>query len=323
MLRCWRVHAPLSHGDPINPVNAMTAGLESSVPSLIDKPPFHFELILEMPGDTTRTYNQYGQDAPKVTLDISDADVHRRTGFKTKDHLLTYIIVVCNGDILKITRRRTVLTWFEEWCAHFEFKWGRTWSREIELQVEYGPQMKYMRQTVDGKYSLEVSARDRWPTYVTHEEDCKLRKSKWDEKYGKFEDEKSLRVVMWDMTNISAVAFSDPNANRITYSVYYAMNCFKGGVFVQLCGWMGTAPLWTGAVSDTDYNKRAGYMQEQEVYAKDDLVMVNGVPGYRAFLNIYDKGYRAKLVAHRQGEQLVLQPDFAESDRRFNRSQTL
>ena len=121
----------------------------------------------------------------------------------------------------------------------------------------------------------------------------------------------------------SAVAFSDPNANRITYSVYYAMNCFKGGVFVQLCGWLGTAPLWPGAVSDTDYNKRAGYLQEQEVYAKDDLVMVNGVPGYRAFLNIYDKGYQAKLVAHRQGEQLVLQPDFAESDRRFNRSQTL
>ena len=47
--------------------------------------------------------------------------------------------------------------------------------------------------------------------------------------------------------------------------------------------------------TDTDYNKRAGYLQEQEVYAKDDLVI----------------------------EQLVLQPDFAESERRFNRSQTL
>ena len=80
------------------------------------------------------------------------------------------------------------------------------------------------------------------------------------------------------------------------------MNCFKGGVFVQLCGWMGTAPLWTGAVSDTDYNKRAGYLQEQKQFAK---------------------GYRAKLVAHREGGQLVLQPDFAESDKRFSSSQTL
>ena len=101
------------------------------------------------------------------------------------------------------------------------------------------------------------------------------------------------------------------------------MNCFKGGVFVQLCGWMGTAPLWTGAVSDTDYNKRAGYLQEQKQYAQDDLIEVRGVKGYRAFLNIYDKGYRAKLVAHREGEQLVLQSDFAKSNKRFCTSQTL
>ena len=64
-----------------------------------------------------------------------------------------------------------------------------------------------------------------------------------------------VRVVMWDMTNIPAYAFSDADLNRFTYSVYYAMNCFKGGIFVQLCGWMGTAHLWVGAVSDTDYNK--------------------------------------------------------------------
>ena len=91
------------------------------------------------------------------------------------------------------------------------------------------------------------------------------------------------------------------------------MNSFKSGVFVQLCGWMGTAPLWTGAVSDTDYNKRAGYLQEQKQFANDDLIEVRGRMGHRVFLNICDKGYRAKLVAHREGGQLVLQPDFAES----------
>lgn len=79
------------------------------------------------------------------------------------------------------------------------------------------------------------------------------------------------------------------------------------------------APLWTGAVSDTDYNKRAGYLEEQDKFAKDDMVSGKHVP----FLNIYDKGYRAKLVAHRAGRQRVVQPDFAESDKRFNRNQTL
>ena len=71
---------------------------------------------------------------------------------------------------------------------------------------------------------------------------------------------------MWDMTNIHAYAFSDADFNRMTYSKFYAENCFKGGVFIQLCGWLGTANLWTGAVSDTDYNKRAGYLQEQEQF---------------------------------------------------------
>ena len=40
------------------------------------------------------------------------------------------------------------------------------------------------------------------------------------------------RVVMWDMTNIPAYAFSDADLNRFTYSIYYDMNCFKGGIFV-------------------------------------------------------------------------------------------
>ena len=318
----WEVAEGSEH-NPINPVNAVAAGLEPFLPTLTDKLPFSFELKSTLPGDGKTTPRQHSQNAPKVTLDVSDAEVHRRTGFSTKEHLLSYIFVVCNGDIAKIMKRSTVLTWFEEWFAHFEYKWGRTVSREIDLKAAWGPHDKWIMEMIDHKFRLEVHARNMWPTYVSHEEDCKLRKSKWDEKYGKFEDEESLRVVMWDMTNIPACAFSDPNMNRITYSVYYAMNCFKGGVFVQLCGWMGTAPLWTGAVSDTDYNKRAGYIKEQHQFAKDDLVMINGVRGYRAFLNIYDKGYRAKLVAHREGEQLVLQPDFAESDRRFNRTQTL
>ena len=52
-----------------------------------------------------------------------------------------------------------------------------------------------------------------------------------------------------------------------------------------LCGWIATADLWTGAVSDTDYNKRAGYLQEQEEFQRKDLV--NGVPV--PFTIIYDK----------------------------------
>ena len=83
---------------------------------------------------------------------------------------------------------------------------------------------------------------------------------------------------MWDMTNIPAYGFSYADFNRMTYSKYYAMNCFKGGIFCQLCGWIGTADLWTGAVSDTDYNRRAGYIQEQEQFQNNDLVNDGVIP---------------------------------------------
>ena len=115
---------------------------------------------------------------------------------------------------------------------------------------------------------------------------------------------------MRDMTNIPAYAFTDADLNRITYSKYYAMNCFKGGIGVQLCGWILTAVLWTGAVSDTDYNKRAGYLQEQEEFQKNDLVerKQDGMSVFHLipFTNIYDKGYRAKMVAFQTSKQLVV-----------------
>ena len=86
---------------------------------------------------------------------------------------------------------------------------------------------------------------------------------------------------------------------------------------------MGAAHLWVGAVSDTDYNKRAGYMEEQEQFAEGDSVLINGVLTLLSFLNINDKGYHAKADDHRAGKQLVHQPAFAESDKHFNRIQIL
>jgi hypothetical protein len=159
--------------------------------------------------------------------------------------------------------------------------------------------------------------------YVSHEEDIALRKPKWSDKYPR-----GQRVVMWDMTNIEAYGFSDTDLSRLTYSKYYNQNCFKGGVFVQLCGWIGTAALWPGAVSDSDYNRREGYLKRQEAFANHDLVELeagSGIYEVLPFTNIYDKGYRAKAVAWKTGRQHVLQPDedWAESDKQFKRSQTL
>ena len=126
-----------------------------------------------------------------------------------------------------------------------------------------------------------------------------MRRTKWNVKYI------GVRVVMRDMTNIPAFGFTNADCNQITCSQYYN----------QICGWIGTYDLWSGAVSDTDYNKRAGYLKIQKQYTEIDLVDSKLVP----FTNIYDKGYPARCIAWKEGQQLVLQPEWAESDKRFNR----
>lgn len=103
-----------------------------------------------------------------------------------------------------------------------------------------------MQHLFKSKYKTERTTDDNWLRYATSEEDCKLCKPKWDAKYGGLNSKDPARVVMWGMTNIPVYAFSDADLNRFTYSVYYAMNRLKGGIFVQLCGWMGAAHLWLG-----------------------------------------------------------------------------
>lgn len=69
-------------------------------------------------------YTMNTSSEPKVDLTIDDDEVKRRTGFLSRDIMLIYIFIVCNGDVNVILSRSTSLTWFEEWFAHLEYKWG-------------------------------------------------------------------------------------------------------------------------------------------------------------------------------------------------------
>lgn len=295
---------------PINPVVKRVAGIDVHEDFTLDHESF---VSTPLPSQKKRKYNVNTDRVPVVTTNTPDDEVKRRTGFQTMNHLLFYIFIACNGVHERIVARDTVLTWFEEWFFHFEYKWGRTIMRLLDAKSIYRPDERYLRKVIVRKYAIERHAKLIWPMYASYAEDCEMRRTKWNVKYV------GVRVVMWDMTNIPAFGFTDADCNRITYSRYYNQNCFNGGVFAQLCGWIGTYDLWTGAVSDTDYNKRAGYLKIQKQYAENDLVNSKLVP----FTNIYDKGYRARCIAWKEGHQLVLQPEWAESDKRFNRQQTL
>ena len=165
----------------------------------------------------------------------------------------------------------------------------------------------------DQKAALEVAALQSWPRFASFEEDAALRKN---DKWSRYDGQ---RLIMWDMTNVSAPAFTDAKLQRTTYSEYYAENCFKGGVFCQMSGWIGNDDLWGGGVSDSHYNQHAGYLNDQEEFQKLDIVEGRVVP----FVNVLDRGYRGKLAAWNQGRQLALQPPSSKSDQRFKGRETV
>ena len=229
-------------------------------------------------------------------MDSDADDVKRRTGFQLLKHLLAYIILVCNGDHDKMTEKTSTLTWLEECFFAFEYLWGRTCIRWWDSEKIY----KINRSTTQIifliKLDLIKSCQQSWPRYATYLEEVILMKEKWREKY------KDVRLVMWDDTNVNfAFKPGDADAQCLTYSMYYSGNCAKGGVFLQLCGWMGVEHLWVGDTSDLYYQEHTQIFEKQEEFVRNDLV--DGL--YIVFTNMLDKGYCVNLPAWRAGRQQI------------------
>ena len=139
-------------------------------------------------------------------------------------------------------------------------------------------------------------------------------KEKWGEKY------KGVRVIMWDNTNVYfGFQPGGTDEQRLTYSMYYAGNCAKGGVFLQLCGLTGVEHLWVGATRDSHYHKHKDIFRKQHHFAIEDKVDRKHI----LFTNIFDKGYMVNLPAYRAGRQQVIQPIFTKSDQKFTGKETI
>ena len=251
-----------------------------------------------------------------IPQSLLSSEIKRRTGFVSEEAMLRFIIIVCNADLTLL--EETIfneLTWFEEWFLFFEILWLRSHTRwEDTAKIYQSHQTHILRQTFDSKCQIVLACRSSWPNYAYHHEDLHLRKAKWKNKYGE------KRIVQWDDTNVP-FTFKPSRADnqRLTYSSYYGMNCAKGGVFLQLCGWLGVEQLWVGATSDSHYQKENKIFEKQKEFAEKDLYKGKIYPHH----NVFDKGYRLTLEAHRMGEQECIQPIFAKSDRRFNGDETL
>jgi hypothetical protein len=246
-----------------------------------------------------------------INLFLPSKHVKRRTGFPDMFALLRFVLIACNGNIDLVRTRISTITWLEEWFLFFEWTWGRSFTRLEDAEEKYSFNEKSARRVIQQKRSIILLSRQCWPFFATHEEDKLLRAERWKDRYS------DKRIVFWDNTNINIPTPSDASLNRRTYSSYYGGNVGKGGVFVQLCGWLGTWSLWTGAVSDSSYLSDSGILEMQQNFALWDKTSLE------PFTIVLDKGYRCNIAAWRRGKQTIMQPTFAKSDEQFTTDELL
>lgn len=133
-----------------------------------------------------------------------------------------------------------------------------------------------------------------------------------------FAAEKRTRIYMHNNTFVLLMSPTDPDLHNALYSDYYGGCVGKGGVVIQLCGWIRTLPLCTGAIGDqANLSKTETFEEKQKIFSEMDETSDEPAT------NVMDKGYRSTLEAQKHGDQRCLQPHFAESDRRFNSTETL
>jgi hypothetical protein len=247
--------------------------------------------------------------------DLIPSEVKRRTGFRDLPSLLCYAMVVCNGDVELLLQTSSKLTWLEEWLFYFEMKYGRTFNRWVDLETAYKCSTKPLRKVWVKRVSLELTTRDRWPMYASHDEDKKFRDKKWDEKFDTENNQK--RIVMHDATAIPWMTPANANQQRALFSDYYGTCCAKAGVSNQLCGWIRGMPLMTGRITDSQMVKDSNILAEQRKFSEAEQNH-SDIP----FTNVFDKGFRNVLDALKEGQKCV-QPTYSKGDSQFTGEETL
>ena len=190
--------------------------------------------------------------------------------------------------------------------------YGHSKNRWVDYEDDYGFNVISCRRVFRSKLALVLAARKRWPMYATHEEDNLFRNRKWSDDFG------NARVIMHDNTNIGLPTASDGDQQRSLYSEYYGECCAKGGVCIQLCGWIRSTHLVTGHACDKKSTELTKILPQQQRFQEHDK-QNNAII---SFLLVLDKGYRITMLA-RQYNQSCRQPIFAKSDEQFQRNDLL
>ncbi len=119
---------------------------------------------------------------PVLTIqDLVPKEINRRTGFCDLRLMLSFVSVVCGGDLTTMTRTSSMLTWLVEWIICCEFVWGRTILRYKDFSKEYHCRAHTLRNVIKTKLGQIRAVRDRWPMYASFAEDAKFGDSQWND----------------------------------------------------------------------------------------------------------------------------------------------
>lgn len=246
---------------------------------------------------------------PKFPLEsLTAKEVKRLTGFRDLQAMLSFAAVVCGGDLERLTKRCTKMTWVEHWLLVFDFVWGRSKIRFQEFEKEYDCSDKTLRNALRQNLRMVLECRARWPMYASYDEDAKFRDRSWDRH---FDPETSNRLFLHDSTNISMARPSAAEPQRMLWNSYYHECCAKAGVACQPCSYIYGLPLVTGHSDDDNTIEATKMFERQKAFADNDTSMRPGAK--KPILNIFDKGYHLVLEALRNG-QLCVQPDYDDGD---------
>ena len=111
---------------------------------------------------------------PRVSPSISDIKVKQRTGFGGPIDMMVYTIIICNGDMEKVSQRSTSMTWFEEWLMYYEWTYGQTCRRNIDMEYTWDDHICNINPVKDDKAVIEMAALKSWPRFALFEEDSAL-----------------------------------------------------------------------------------------------------------------------------------------------------
>jgi hypothetical protein len=146
----------------------------------------------------------------------------------------------------------SAMTWLEEWVFVFELLYGRREWEDLE------------HNWLLCKKSLRTIFLGQSGGYTYH----KTELADVCDRLRALRIRHLESVIFHYCTNVQVPDSSDSDLHRALHSEYYSMNCGKGGVATQQCGFIRNIPLAVGAIGDQGFLSVTQIFEKQKYFTE-------------------------------------------------------